>query len=184
VFASAFLEGDSTIATISKLESESPRVSLGEDGTSLHRRIIAMTEDFDVVHNVLYYVYTNRITFSTVASDEPQSDANQPNVCDAEDIFALAHRLDLEDLKKKALEFLGRSCTLRNITSRVFGQSASLYDEVGKVYEDYFKGNWAMIRDSAEFKNYIPLLEESDPAEITRIFRRFRELFQNASGLE
>jgi hypothetical protein len=69
VFASAFLEGDSTIASISTLESENPRVSLGQDGTALHRRIITMTDDFDVVHNVVHYIYTNRITFSTVASE-------------------------------------------------------------------------------------------------------------------
>jgi spore coat polysaccharide biosynthesis protein SpsF (cytidylyltransferase family) len=130
------LEGDSTVASIAELKSKKPLASLGQDGTSLHRRTITMIEDFDVVHNVLYYIYTNRITFSTVASQEPESKGNQPNIADAEDIFALAHRLDLEDLKQKALEFLGRSCTLRNIMSRVFTQSPSLYDEVGKVYDE------------------------------------------------
>jgi hypothetical protein len=176
VFSSAFLEGDSTVAD--------SLVSLGQNGTSLHRRTITMTEDFDVVHNVLYYIYTNRITFSTIASPEPQSKGGQPNVCDGEEVFALAHRLDLEDLKKKALEFLGRSCTLRNITSRVFNQSACLYDEVAKVYDEYFKRNWATIRNSAEFKNHMSLMEESDPAEMLRIFKRYHEIFQNASGLE
>jgi hypothetical protein len=181
VFASAFLEGDSTIAAISKLKSGNPDVSLGQYGTSLQRRIITMTEDFDVVHNVLYYIYTNCITFSIVASDEPQPEGNQPNICDAEDIFMLAHRLDLEGLKKKALKFLGRSCTPRNITSRVFSQFASLYDEVDSVYEDYFKDNWAIIQNSAEFKKDFSLIEEkSDPTEIIRIFGRFRELFQRA----
>jgi hypothetical protein len=145
VFASAFLEGDSV--SIAELKSETPLAPLRQDGTSLHRKTITITEDFDVVHNILYYIYTNSITFSTVASQEPQSKGNQPNVCDAEDIFALAHRLDLEDLKGKALEFLGRSCTPRNITSRVFSQSASLYDEVGKVYDEYFKRNWATIQN-------------------------------------
>jgi hypothetical protein len=176
VFSSAFLEGDSTAI------ANSP-VSLGQNGSLLHRRTVTMTEDFDVVHNVLDYIYTNRITFSTTASQEPESKGNQPNVSDAQDIFALAHRLDLEDLKRKALKFLEGSCTLRNITSRVFSQPASLYDEVGKVYDEYFTRNWATIQNSAEFKENMSLIEESEPTEILRVFRRFREIFQGAPVL-
>ena len=140
-----------------------------------------MEEDFNVVHNVLYYIYTNRIKLSTVHSVDSKPENRAPKVCDAEDVYALAHRLDLMDLKTTVLGFLSRSCNPRNITSRVFSRFAYLYDEAGQVYDRYFKNVWRQIRKSKEFKEFFVATEEGNNSkEIIRIFQKFRELVQEA----
>ena len=169
-----------TVKEIAQTESTVSSVSPARFGTPFYRRIITMEENFDVVHNVVYYIYTNRIKFSTFDSDDPPI-GTEPNVSDAEEIFALAHRLDLVDLKKITLAFLGRTCTVGNITSRVFSQFASLYEEVGQIYEEYFRKEWLQIQKSSEFKEYFLLMEgDNDSQEIIRIFRKFREFVQDA----
>lgn len=160
-----------------------------------------MEEEFDVVHNILYYIYTNRIIFSTIVPTTKDSDPSNepivtsaagrpdtkvkpkvlPRVTDTEDIFALAHRLDLVDLQKLALAFLGKTCNDENITSRVFSQFAAMYDEVAQVYDAYFKEGWPRVAHSNEFKEYFAIMEEENNSqEIIRIFAKFRELVLEA----
>lgn len=173
VFASSFQEGDLT--TAGRI-SGSP--DLDDAVIQVHRRRVVMVEDFDVVHNVLYYMYTNSITFSTTSSQDSDKNENgEPSVGDTEAIYALAHRLDLESLQSKALRFLEMTCTVRNITDRVFGEFASLYEEVGEIYEKYFKKHWVEVRETQEFGEYFSMMEEKeDFAELRRVFRKFREL--------
>ena len=134
-----------------------------------------MEDDFDVVHNVLYYIYTNSITLSTVTSEDPS--AGMPRRCDAEDIYAVAHRLELENLQIKALRFLKSTCNVRNITARVLSEFAMLYEDVGKIYNDYFIQHWGKIRETTEFNRYFSVVEEKeDLKEIRRVYRRFRGL--------
>lgn len=144
----------------------------------LRRRIIDMTDDFDIVHNVLYYMYTNCITFSTVNEDDlSPNESVVPRICAAEDIFAIAHRLSIKSLQIKALHFLEATCNVRNITCRVLSDFASLYEELWEVYKAYFKENWAEIRCTAEFREYFSTVDEiEDASQIRRIFKAFREL--------
>src|SRR5271170_207203 len=89
-----------------------------------HRKIV-VEEDFDLVHNVLFYIHTNKIRFSTNLGEEPDVfNSNDPKICEAEDIYALSHRWELKDLQAKALKFLKFSCNPRNIASRIFGKYA------------------------------------------------------------
>jgi len=136
-----------------------------------------MEEDFDVVHNMLYYIYTNSITFSTVSTQDPWRDPKVPRVCDAEDIYALAHRLELETLRLKALHFLRCSCNVGNITARVFRSFASFYEEVGMVYDEYIKDHWQEVALTSEFEEYFWLMDkETDNMEIRRVFGKYREI--------
>ena len=170
MFTSFFSEGDAAAAA---LAAEHP-------GDCCPRRIIRMEEDFEVVHNVIFYIYTQEIFFSTKSSDSTDSDFPRP--CDAEEVYALAHRLELEDLKVKALSFLKLSCNPRNIISRVLGKYASVYDEMGCVYSEYLRKNWTRIRNTAEFEAYFAdLAETGDPEEIIRSYDRFRELMKDAA---
>jgi hypothetical protein len=141
------------------------------------RRRISMMENFDIVYNVLYFVYTNRITFSTIVEENEGT----PKTCDAEDIYALAHRLDLENLKVKALGFLKQTCNCRNITERIFSKFTALYPEVDIVYSQFFQNHWQEICETSEFAKYFRNLEdECDCVETHRNFRRFRELMKGA----
>lgn len=174
MFASHFSEGDSTLDL-----GAAPHTGQSEESTSVrsHRRRINMIDDFDIVHNIIYYIYTNRITLSTSISEnsKPGSESTLPKVCDAEDIYALAHRLDLESLKEKALGFLKRSCNSRNILHRVLSKFASIYEEVGAVYEDFFRAHWREVRETTEFTSYFAIFDEvNDVVETGRIFKKFR----------
>jgi len=196
VFGSAFAEGDAWAASGSN-DTDASNVPLGPRNRVVRQRVITMEEDFDVVHNILYYIYTNRIILSTIVPIPKDSDPLneftitprcsdtkvrpkvQPRVIDTEDIFALAHRLDLVDLQNLALGFLGKTCTLENITARVFSHFAAKYDEVAQVYDAYFREAWSSIvlLYSKEFKEYFAMMEEENNSEeILRIFGKFREL--------
>ena len=142
-------------------------------------RRISMVESFDVVHNILYYIYTHHITFSTVVREE---EAETPKICDAEDIYGLAHRLDLDSLKSKALRFLKQTCNCKNITERVFSKFATCYEEANEVYSEFFQNHWPDVRTTSEFTKYFEdLEEEGDLTEAHRVLRRFRELMTGAT---
>ena len=85
VFASSFSEGDSAAADKCR-DSQHSQESLQN-----RRRGIIMVEDFENVNNILYYLYTSRITFSAsnVSPEELSSESSALQVCDAEGIYAL-----------------------------------------------------------------------------------------------
>jgi len=99
------------------------------------RRRIVMAEHVDVVHSVLYYIYTHWVTFSTDVSDQSSQDESLASCCDVEDIYALAHRLEVTGLLEKALSFLKRSCNERNIIKRAFGPLAIMHQGCRSLYE-------------------------------------------------
>jgi hypothetical protein len=168
VFESGFAEGDLAMAA-----------STAPMDRYFPRREITMDDDYDVVHNVLYYLYTNTIRFSTESQNTP---GPLPPLCDAEDVYALAHRLDLADLKSKTLHFMKLSCTKRNITERSLSSFAALYDQVGAIYDEYFKANWQEVFKTDEFEKYFEeLADEGDAKETSRVFKKFRELFKGAA---
>jgi hypothetical protein len=177
VFASGFKESDSTIAS----QNSNDSFSQIDNPPPLRRRRISMVEDFDIVHSILYYIYTNRVTFSTIKPDDSQEEGRLPRICPTEDIYALAHRFDLDSLQAKALGFLEKTCTLGNATQRTFSKFASLYDEVGEVYNDYFMAKWKNIRKTPSFEEYFSTLEdEEDHEETARVFKAFRMLMKRA----
>ena len=178
MFASGFSESDSTIASQNDNES-----FLQTDNTTnpppLRRRRITMVEDFDIVHSILYYIYTNRVTFSTKHDDSQEG--RLPRICPASEIYALAHRFDLDNLQAKALGFLEKTCTVGNATHRTFSKFAFVYDDVGKVYNDYFMKKWKKIRNTSSFEEYFSALEdEQDHEETARVFKTFRMLMKGA----
>ena|SRR5271168_1604993 len=71
----------------------------------------------------------------------------------------LADPFLLPDLKQKAFDFLEKTCTVDNITSRVFGECASLHDELTKYYDSYFKNN---VRSVLECSGYRDFFEEEE----------------------
>jgi hypothetical protein len=169
VFSSSFSEGDHNYVTVHNPNAK-------EDTRPARRRIHAL-ETYDVMHNMLYYLYCNRVTFSTVLEEV---DDTSPRACDVEDLYALAHRLDVEKLRLKALGFLEKTCTLKNISSRVFSKFASLYPEVDTVYSRFFRRNWEEIRKREEHAEYFEEVDKGcDWAETSRVFKRFRELVRD-----
>ena len=120
--------------------------------------MIEVIDDFDLFHIVLFYLYTDRVYFSTTPETALVSGILATS--NAETIYEIAHRLLLDSLTSKALHFLKSTCTPHNITARVFGSFASLHDDVGKLYNSYLMENWNQIVRTSEFKEFLSDLEE------------------------
>ena len=130
---------------------------------SENRRLINSTENFDLYHTILYYLYTGIIVFDTAPDNFDPTD-NAPQAIDVHTIYDAADRFLLPDLKQKAFNFLRKTCTADNITSRVFGECASLHEELTKYYDSYFEENIQSVLESSDYKKFFDE-EESWPTE-------------------
>ena len=150
MFDSSFAEGRSVTNAALEGSVDDSEDTTGKSYLSLKRRII-VEDGFDLFHNILYYIYTNRITFGTnLAFLTPST---LPKLCATEDIYQIADRLFLTELKHKALDFLTSTCTIENITSRILGKFAFLHEDVEERYVDYFRKNWDVVKETKEFNN-------------------------------
>jgi hypothetical protein len=139
--------------------------------------------DFNLLHTILYYLYTDRITFGSNIKARISDDL--PKLCSTEDIYILADQMQLEELKTKALKFLELSCTPENITERIMSKFAELYPPVEEVFRNYFTENWAVIKDKREFKDYFidddAVVLKNDMDEIRRAVTKLLELMTYAN---
>jgi hypothetical protein len=131
-------------------------------------------DDFDLFHFVLFYLYTDRVCFSTTESPE---ESDIPTTTDAEGVYAIAHRLMLDSLADKAMKFIDMSSTPENITARAFGKFASIHEPIAKIYDNYFFENWDEVLESREFDEYFENLEE-DSVEYVRVNTKLRKMIQ------
>jgi len=122
---------------------------------------IVVDDPFDLFHTILHYIYSKRITFvnnlDIVLSGRQAR--KSPKLCSAEDIYAIADRLLLDDLKRKALDFLEQTCTGENIVARTFGELASLYPEVRVMYAKRFFKNKDVVNDPEEVRKFFAALQ-------------------------
>ena len=180
VFSSSFIEGDKHL----ELKALS-------DLGSYQKRQIIIQDDFDLLHNILYFIYTDRVRFSA-SSDPPNRSSSStilPNISPVEHIYMAADRMLLSSLRTKALDFLSLTNTINNITSRIMSPFADLYAEVSDMYTEYFRERWEEIKKTDEFNSYFIEMEErarekDDPEgveEILRVNERFRELMKDAT---
>jgi len=136
------------------LRSESPE-SRPESGARRKRTIPVPANKFDLLHTILYYAYTGRITFGTDPSYK-QPDATLPKICDAQDIYEVAHDLALEQVKSKALNFLKATWTPKDIPARLLSPVTADRDHrlLTEFYSDYFTKHWHKIRDTDEHNEF------------------------------
>ena len=164
------MEGlEATVGESNKIEIET---------SSNPKRQIKIDDDFDLFHNILYYIYTDCINFS---SDLTWSDGvHSPNLCSPEDIYTLADRLLLDGLKAKALKFLKLTCTVTNITPRIMSKFADLHEDVANMYDSYFQSNWGAIKCTKEFEQFFDNMD-GDCEELARVFEKFRKLMKDSN---
>jgi hypothetical protein len=170
VFNSSFAEG----------RPSSPPTKLITNGYTTpplsSRRQVAVDDDYDLFHIVLFYLYTDRICFTTTS--EYTSKTDLPSTTDAEGVYAIAHRLMLDSLMAKALHFLESTSNVRNITARTFGGFGAIHEEVGKLYDEVFVGLWSLVKHSSDFEDFFAELDE-DSAESKRANTKFRVMTAN-----
>jgi hypothetical protein len=128
----------------------------------------------------LYYLHTNQISFGTDLTDEQPPASHLPKLCPAEDIYAMADRLLLDDLKKKAFSFLKLTCSVENITARTMSKFARLYKEVGDMYATYYRENWEQVRATSAHKEFFAETElEGDIKELIALLKRYRVVMED-----
>jgi hypothetical protein len=101
-----------------------------------------------------------------------------PNLCTTEDIYQIADRLFLTELKRKALDFLTSTCTIENITSRILSKFAFLHEDVGDRYVDYFRKNWDAVKEADEFNNFFTDMN-GDTYGSNRLIEMFPDLMNS-----
>jgi len=163
VFASGFSEGISVI-------KGSTYENVNE------KRVVSTEVDFDTLHNVLYYLYTNQITFHSKPGKESPTG---PRTVDVQGIYEVADRFLLTRLKDKALDFLRHSCDIQNVTGRMFGEFARMHEDMNLEYLFFFRTHLPLIVQMVEFDNFFERLEGSDADQI-QINARFREVVQQS----
>lgn len=171
VFKSAFAEGKS----ISVGNPSQPENNI------LHRTILEVEDDFDLLHNILFYLYTGQISFGTDITSE-QSEQGFPKLCAAEDIYAMADRFFLDELKEKAFNFLDVTCTVTNITAGALSKFARTYKEVGDMYSAFCRKNWKQVKSSTTHVEVFAKKEsEGDMDELIDVFKRYRGIMEDNS---
>ena len=138
------------------------------------RTQIPVEDDFDLFHIILFYLYTDKICFTT--RPDYTSSPDLPVTSDAEGIYAIADRLLIEPLSSKALHFLQSTCKTSNITARTFGTFASLHDAVGKLYDKYFMENLKRVLVTSEFDEFFRDKLVIGSPESERATEKYREM--------
>ena len=170
MFNSSFAEG----------ESNNAEIGFSTEDNSLRRTRVQVEDDFDLLHNILYYLHTDQISFGTDLTYEQPIITHLPRLCAAEDIYAMADRLLLEGLKRKAFDFLKLTCTVENITSRTFSKFAMLYKEVGDMYSVYYREHWRQVRTVAAHEQFFTeRVSQGDMNDIIELLTRYRKVMED-----
>lgn len=93
-----------------------------------------------------------------------------------EGIYEIADYLEIECLRRKALDFLEATCTVNNIAARAFGNFAKTHQEVARIYDKYFITHWEQVRKSSVFEEFFNM---EDPIEYRRIHDKLRKMIRN-----
>jgi hypothetical protein len=147
----------------------------GKKSSNVPRRVVTITDDFDLFHALLFYIYTGRVCFTASPESFHGEFGDCPLIANGEGMYALAHRLLFDSITSKALDFIQTTCNIKMVTACVFGSFGSIYQVVGRVYYNYFMTNWSEVIKTPEFENFFGELEE-DSAEYIRINRQFRDM--------
>jgi hypothetical protein len=177
VLNSKFAEGGGN-----PIQEAKPGVNGFKDATPLrpHRHIVNLPDDYDLFHTILYYLYTDRICFTT---NLESSHAGPYATDDAEGIYAIAHRLLISPLLEKSLKFLEDTCSPQNITGRAFGKVAATYETIGKTYQAYLLEHWNEVIKDPSFEQFFAEVEE-DKTEAQRVNALLRELVRSRGETE
>ncbi|KAJ7474212.1 hypothetical protein FB451DRAFT_1088903 [Mycena latifolia] len=84
---------------------------------------------------LLYYLYTNRVTFRTL--DSPERAVSRVPECSAKSMYKLADRFGLSQLKNLALESLTSQLSPDNIVGEAFSTFTSVYPEIQDIEVEF-----------------------------------------------
>ena len=138
MFSSSFIEGVTTTRAISKDGSD-------VSSTLQQWRQVIIEDDFNLFHTILYYIYYDYISFTP---DLHNLHPELPDVCDVEEVYSMADRLILHELKKRTIDYLNTHCNVEEFFSRVMTAEGCHKVAADSMYEEYCLRNWNKIRSS------------------------------------
>ena len=150
-------------------------IELEEDGLS-----------FDILHNIIFYLYTGEISLVSDVSEKRWQvpDPTIPNLCSAEEIFLSATAFGLDDLSATTSGFLRATCTVGNITSRIFGMYAQMSSALREMYQEFFLKNWDKVKRHRSHEDYFKEKVNSchDIEELKELFEQYRLLIRRETA--
>ena len=133
---------------------------------------------YTTYHAVLCYLQTGHITFAPLHSSfrlqpdsttlrnakiaELHSNPSHPRPASPKSVYRLAHFLELPELADLALANINSQLTKENIAFEVFGDVASIYDEVGKLEMKFAIENEEFMNSSPAMEEVAKLIETGD----------------------
>jgi hypothetical protein len=130
--------------------------------------MVVVQEDMDLFHLVLFYLYTEQITFTESPLPEGVNVATN-----AEEVYKIAHSLMIPSLEDKAAHFLRATTNVENISRRTFGEFAREHGRLGGWYDEWFLGRWEAIKGGGGVEEVFEGLE-GDWEEYVRVSKKFR----------
>jgi hypothetical protein len=98
-----------------------------------------------------------------------------PQPCDVEDIYEVASKLSLEDLRRKSFDFLKTTCSVDNICHRVAGATAGDFPELAKVYEEFVTEHREEILASSAYDQFEEKGKKSERRKLRQILKRLAQ---------
>jgi hypothetical protein len=151
------------------------------DSSTGGRRVITFTtETFEELYTVIYFLYTDELYISTTPDPLPEdfASAGIPNYLTAEQLYAVAHRLDIPIIKENTLEFLRHSWDYASLVDKAFSDFAHLYHEVWEMYREITCKNWEWIKKHEYFRTTMDDAIDRGNEESMREFERFWDLIK------
>jgi hypothetical protein len=122
-------------------------------------------------------MYSDRICFTNAPVDATVKYEVPP--CDAQEAYRVGDILGLSQLKENALNFLVETTDRSNILTRMFGEFALTYDEIGRGYEKVFYKCWDDIRKTGALTEYFMEIQEEEKEEmIVKVAMRCLKLME------
>jgi len=111
---------------------------------------------------LLYYLYTGCIEFAPLTQNESDREdffsryrsenTDRPTPPSCRSIYRLAHKLELEGLRKLALQHLESQLSPETVLTDVFSEFTARYDEVKEMELSLVVRYWNFLKASAAFK--------------------------------
>jgi hypothetical protein len=157
-----------------------------DPATGRGRPVIKTEEGFEKLHTLLYFLYTGHVLFTersktTHAREVPGESVDSiPNylTCTPEEIYAIAHRLNIPRLKDHGLHFFRKSWRSSTLALVAFSDFAQLYPEVWEIYRGIFRSNWNWLKTNKHFRSFMDETVERKDEESMKVFERFWTLLK------
>lgn len=143
-----------------------PRPNMDQRG-----RPIIYVDDIDFVtfYSVIYFLYTGHTNIYYQREEADWFQGDQESSMDEPSPFALFKAADMyliKPLRKNCFEYLVRTCTITNISRRLFDVSLDAYDDLKKEYMTFMIKNFDKIKDTDEWQEIIRSMNEGVPEDL------------------